>query len=144
MSSGEIKTADRQTKSSVLFDVLDQGKRAQFIGQRSLRADATLDLGRRSSGNIPGLRYAKQEPLQWTVLFVFIVGLLALALIGIGSFRKKPPSDIEQKVSQWIDALRLNRKILVDEKAYFGFQVSLPPRIIVSILRQKNARLILR
>ncbi len=52
------------------------------------------------------------------------------------SFR--PPSDIEQKVSQWIDAFGLSRKILVNEKAYFGFQVSLPPRIIISILRPKK------
>ena len=46
-------------------------------------------------------------------------------------------SGIKQKVSQWIDALGLTRKILVDEKTHFGFQVSLPPRIII----WKTARL---
>jgi Uncharacterized conserved protein (DUF2299) len=50
----------------------------------------------------------------------------------------EPPSNIEQEVSQWIDASKLSRKILVDEKMYFGFQVSLPPRIIISILHPKK------
>src|SRR5207253_8614065 len=76
-------------------------------------------------------------PEGWRIPVVIAAwSICGIAAIGwVFSQRKDAvivPRNFEQKVSQWIDAFGLSRKILVNENAYFGFQVSLPPRIIIS------------
>src|SRR2546423_1309418 len=82
-------------------------------------------------------------PERWRMPVIIVAwSICAVAAFGWGFSRCKDaviaPSDMERKVSQWIDRLGLSRKILFDEKTYFGFQVSLPPRIIISITRGKK------
>jgi hypothetical protein len=79
-------------------------------------------------------------PDRWRMgIFGFaLIGLIISCFGWIYTHWRQRQS--EQNVRQWIDKLRLTRRVTTNDKLYFGFLVEIPPRFKVFIERYKTHR----